>query len=46
MSIRTNLLEDFVNFVDITKKRNEKFLICTIILVYILIVPTIIRVFR
>ena len=45
MNINTNLLEDYVNFVDITKKRNKKLWMCTIILVFILIVLTIIRVF-
>ena len=46
MTIKTNLLEEYVNFVDITKKRNKKFWICTIILVFILIILTIIPVFR
>ena len=41
-----NLLEDYVNFVDITEKRNKKLWICTIILVFLLIILTIIRVFR
>ena len=44
MNIKTNLLEEFVNFVDITKKQNKKLWICTIILVFILIILTIIRV--
>ena len=42
MKIKTNLLEDYVNFVDNTKKRNKKLWICTIILVFIVIVLTII----
>ena len=46
MNIKTNLFEEYVNFVDITKKRKKKFWICTIILVFILIILTIIRVFR
>ena len=46
MNIKTILLEDYVIFVDITKKRNKKIWICTIILVSIVIVLTIIRVFR
>ena len=46
MSIRTNLLEEYINFVDNTEKRNKKLWICTIILVFILIKLTIIRVFR
>ena len=46
MNIKTNLPEDYVIFVDITKKRNKKLWICTIILVFIVINFTIIRVFR
>ena len=46
MNIKTNLLEDYVNFVDITKKRNKKLRICTIILVFMVIILTIIQVFR
>ena len=42
MKIKTNLLEDYVNFVDITKKQNKKLWICTIILVFILIILIII----
>ena len=42
MKIHTILLEDYVNFVDITKKRNKKLWIGTIILVLIVIVHTII----
>ena len=44
MNIKTNLLEEYVNFVDITKKQNKKLWICTIILVFILIILTFIRV--
>ena len=46
MNFKTNLLEECVNFVDKTKKRNKKLWICTIILVFILFVLTIIQVFR
>ena len=46
MNIRTNLLKEYVNFVDTTKKRNKKLWICTIIFVFILIILTIIRVFK
>ena len=46
MNIKSNLLEDYVKFVDITKKRNKKLWICTTILVFILIILTFIRVFR
>ena len=42
MKIRTNLLEEYVNFVDTTKKRNKKLWICTIILVSLLIILIII----
>ena len=45
MDIKTNLLEEYVNFVDNTKKRNKQLWICTIILVFILIILTIIGVF-
>ena len=46
MNIRTNLLEEYVNFVDITKKRYKKLWIFTIILVFILVILVIIRVFK
>ena len=46
MNIKTNLLEEYVNFVDKTKKRNKKLRICTIILVFIVIILTIIGLFR
>ena len=42
MNIKTNLLEEYINFVDITKKQNLKLWICTNILVFILIILTII----
>ena len=42
MNIKTNLLEEYVNFVDNTKKQNKNLWICTIILVFILIILTII----
>ena len=38
MNIKTNLLEEYVNFVDNTKKRNRKLWKCTIMLVFILII--------
>ena len=44
MNIKTKLLEEFVNFVDNTKKQNKNLWICTIILVFIVIIFTIIRV--
>ena len=44
MNIKTNLLEEYVNFVDNTKKQNKNLWICTIILVFIVIILTIIRV--
>ena len=37
-----NLLEEYVDFVDTTKKRYKKLWICTVILVFILIILTII----
>ena len=40
MNIKTNLLEEYVNFVDYTKKRNKKFRIYIIKLVFILIILT------
>ena len=46
MNIKTNLLEEYVNFIDNTKKRNKKLWIYTIILVFILFILTFIRVFR
>ena len=45
MNIKTNLLEEYVNFVDTTKKRNKKLWIGTIILVFILFILIIIGVF-
>ena len=45
MNIKTNLIEEYVNFVDKTKKRNEKPRKCTIILVFIMIILTIVPVF-
>ena len=44
MNIKTNLFEEYVKFVDITKKQNKKLWVCTFILVFILIILTIIRV--
>ena len=42
MNIKTNLLEEYINFVDNTKKRNKNLWIYLIILVFILIILTII----
>ena len=38
MNIKTNLIEEYVNFVDNTKKRNKKLWICTITLIFIVFV--------
>ena len=41
MNIKTNLLEDYVNFVDITKKQNEypkNFIILIVIAVFLFFV--------
>ena len=46
MNTKANLLEEYVNFVDNTTKRNKKLWICTILLVFILFILTFIRVFR
>ena len=46
MKIKTNLLEDYVNFVDIRKKQNEKLWICTVTFVFILFILTTIQIFR
>ena len=45
MNIKTNLLEEYIIFVDNTKKQNKNLWICTIILVFIVNILTIIRVF-
>ena len=42
MNIKTKLLEEYVNFVDSTNKQNKNLWICTIILVFIVIILTII----
>ena len=42
MNIKTNLIEEYVNFVDNTKKRNKNLWICIIMLLFILVVLTII----
>ena len=44
MNIKTNLLEEYVNFVDNTKKQNKNLWICITILVFIVIILTIKRV--
>ena len=46
MNIKTNLLEEYVNFVDTTKKRNKKLWTFTIRLVFIMFILTIIRVIK
>ena len=46
MNIKTNLIEEYVNFVDNTKKQTKKLRIFTTILIFILIILIIIRVFR
>ena len=46
MKIRTNLIEEYVNFVDNTKKQNKKLWIFTIILVFILLIILTIITFR
>ena len=38
MNIKTNLIEDYVNFVDNKKKRNTKLWICKIILFILIII--------
>ena len=40
MNIKTNLIEEYVNFVDNTKKRNKNLWICIIMLLFILVVLT------
>ena len=45
MNIKKNFLEEYVDVVDTTKKRNKKLWICSIILVFILFILAIIRVF-
>ena len=44
MNIKTNLIQEYVNFVDNTKKQNKNLWICTIILVFLVIILTIIYV--
>ena len=46
MNIRTNFIEEYVNFVDNTKKQNKKIWIFTIILVFILLIILTIITFR
>ena len=46
MNIKTNLLQEYVNFVDNTKKQNKNIWIFTFILVFIVIILTIIRVVK
>ena len=42
MNIKTKLLKEYVNFVDNTNNQNKNLWICTIILVFIVIILTII----
>ena len=42
MNIKTKLLKEYVYFVDNTNKQNKNLWICTIILVFIVIILTII----
>ena len=46
MNIKTSLLEDYVSFVDNTKRQYKKLWVFTIILVFILVKLTIIRVIK
>ena len=46
MNIKTNLIEEYVNFVDTTMRQYKKPWIFTIILVFILFILTITRVFK
>ena len=46
MNNKTNLIEEYVNFVDTTKRRYKKLWVFTIILVFLLIILVIIRVFK
>ena len=46
MNFKTNLLEEYVVFGDSTMERNKKLWIYTIMLVFIVIILTIIQVFR
>ena len=46
MNIKTNLIEEYVNFVDYTKKQNKNLWIFTIILVFILLIILTIITFR
>ena len=46
MKIKTTLLEEYVNFVDNTKKQNNFSRVCSVMLVFIVIFLTIIRLYR
>ena len=46
MNIKTNLIEEYVNFVDTTKRRYKKLWVFTNILVFILFILTIIKFIR
>ena len=46
MNFKTNLIEEYINFVDTTNKRYKKLWVFTIILVFMLFILTIILVFK
>ena len=46
MNIKTNLIEEYVNFVDTKKKQNKFLWICRTILVILVIILTNIKKFR
>ena len=46
MNFKTNLIEEYVNFVDNTKKQSKNLWIFTIILVFILLIILTIIIFR
>ena len=45
MNIKTNLLEEYVNYVDNTKKQNKNLWICLFIVLFIVFVFIIIKIF-
>ena len=46
MNLKTHLLEEYVNFVDSTKRQNKYLRICITIFVLIMLLLTIVRVIR
>ena len=46
MNIKTNLIEEYVNFVDTTKRRYKNLWIFTIILIFILLIILAVITFR